>query len=130
MKPIPIRYQLEKDIESVNESSALWLKERFIEVLESDKDFTRKCDYFGYSILNLDTKIQSIDEEIKELRLMKEHLKSAKELALQVGAELFSEYGIAKLEGMGISSITLYQPLVQPKLLLPHQNTSIINLHI
>jgi len=89
MKPIPIRYQLEKDIESVNESSALWLKERFIEVLESDKDFTRK---------------------------------SAKELALEVGAELFGEYGINKLEGAGISSITVYQPLHTPKLTITVNN--------
>lgn len=48
------RYALERDIESVTSNSRSWLKERFKEVLESDKDATRKCDYLGYSILNLD----------------------------------------------------------------------------
>ena len=116
------RYQLERDIESVTTSSRYWLKERFKEVLESDKESTRKCDYLGYSILNLDAKMTMIEEEIKELRHLKEHLKSAKELALEVGAELLGEYGIAKLEGMGISSISVYQPLHTPKLIITVNN--------
>ena len=72
------RYQLERDIESVTSNSANWLKERFKEVLESDKDASRKCDYLGYSILNLDAKLSLLEEEIKELRHLKEHLGSAK----------------------------------------------------
>lgn len=120
------RYQLERDIESVTTSSRYWLKERFKEVLESDKESTRKCDYLGYSILNIDAKLTLLDEEIKELRILKEHLKSAKELALEVGAELLGEYGIAKLEGMGISSISVYQPMHQSKLTLSIINETIL----
>ena len=116
------RYQLERDIESVTTSSRYWLKERFKEVLESDKESTRKCDYLGYSILNIDAKLHLLEEEIKELRHLKEHLKSAKELALEVGAELLGEYGITKLEGMGISSISVYQPLHTPKLIITVNN--------
>lgn len=113
-----IRYQLEKDIESATISNRAWLKERFIEVLESDKEVSRKCDYFGYSILGIDARIHTIEEEISELKAIKEKLKAAKEIALEVGAELFSEYGIAKLEGAGISSISVYSPLLHPKLIL------------
>ena len=120
------RYQLERDIESVTTSSRYWLKERFKEVLESDKESTRKCDYLGYSILNIDAKLHLLEEEIKELRHLKEHLKSAKELALEVGAELLGEYGITKLEGMGISSISVYQPMHQPKLTLSIINETIL----
>lgn len=116
------RYTLERDIESATQNSRQWLKERFKEVLESDKESTRKCDYLGYSILNLDAKLTLLDEEIKELRHIKEHLKSAKEVALEVGAELLSEYGITKLEGMGISSISVYQPLHTPKLTIAVNN--------
>jgi len=116
------RYTLERDIESASESNVHWLKERFKEVLESDKDASRKCDYLGYSILGIDSKVQLLEDEIKELRFIKDKLKSAKELALEVGAELFSEYGINKLEGAGISSITLYQPLQSPKLSLTITN--------
>jgi len=113
-----IRYQLERDIESASTSNRTWLKERFIEVLESDKEVSRKCDYLGYSILGMDARIQTIEEEISELKVIKDTLKTAKELALEVGAELLSEYGIAKLEGAGISSISVYSPLLHPKLIL------------
>ena len=47
------RYALERDIESVTPNSRSWLKERFKEVLESDKDASRKCDYLGYSLSTL-----------------------------------------------------------------------------
>jgi len=113
-----IRYQLERDIESATLSSRDWLKERFKDVLESDKEVSRKCDYLGYSILGMDARIQTIEEEISELKVIKDTLKTAKELALEVGAELLSEYGIAKLEGAGISSISVYSPLLHPKLIL------------
>lgn len=116
------RYALERDIESASENNVQWLKERFKEVLESNKEPSRKCDYLGYSILGIDAKVQLLEDEIKELRFIKDKLKGAKELALEVGAELFSEYGIAKLEGAGISSITLYQPLQSPKLSLTITN--------
>ena len=116
------RYALERDIESASENNVQWLKERFKEVLESNKEPSRKCDYLGYSILGIDSKVQLLEDEIKELRFIKDKLKCAKELALEVGAELFSEYGIAKLEGAGISSITLYQPLQSPKLSLTITN--------
>ena len=116
------RYALERDIESASENNVQWLKERFKEVLESNKESTRKCDYLGYSILGIDAKVQLLEDEIKELRFIKDKLKCAKELALEIGAELFSEYGIAKLEGAGISSITLYQPLQSPKLSLTITN--------
>jgi len=49
----------------------------------------------------------SIDEELKELQSFKKQLKQAKEIALQTGAEVFTQYGIEKLDGAGISSITL-----------------------
>lgn len=119
---VPQRYQLEKDMESGTLQSRSWLKERIKEVLESTKEVSKKCDYLGYSLLSFDAKIETIDEEIKELRSIKERLRVAKEISLDVGAELFSEYGIQKLEGAGISSITLYQPPLTSKLTL-----SIIN---
>jgi len=113
-----MRYQLERDIESASVSNRTWLKERFIEVLESDKEVSRKCDYFGYSILGIDARVQSSEEEISKLKVLKDKLKTGKEIALEVGAELFSEYGIEKLEGAGISSISVYAPLLHPRLFL------------
>ena len=83
--------------------------DEFKSVLESEKDYTRKCDYIGFSIASIDSKVASINEEIQELQQLKKALKSAKDIALIIGAELFREYGIEKLEGAGISSIAITQ---------------------
>ena len=55
-----------------HDKSIEWLKEEFRAILESDKDYTRKADYIGFSVLSIDNRIQSIDEEIKELQELKE----------------------------------------------------------
>ena len=47
-----------------------------------------------------------MDEEIKELQTLKKSLKTAKEVVLETGAQIFLEYGIDKIDGAGISSIT------------------------
>ena len=101
------RYQFETTVQSATEKTIAWLKEEFKSILESDKDYTRKADYIGFSVLSIDTKIQSLDEEIKELQSLKKSLKTAKDIVLETGAQVFIEYGIDKLDGAGISSITL-----------------------
>jgi len=104
------RYRFEQVIQELKEDSSEWLIGELKAILTSNKDFTRKADYIGFSVLSIDAKVASIDEEIKELQQLKKQLKSAKELALRIGAKVFSEYGIQKLEGAGISSITLTKP--------------------
>ena len=42
-------------------------------------------------------------------------LKAAKEIALTTGAEIFKEYGIDKIEGLGISSITIGKESIKTK---------------
>jgi hypothetical protein len=101
------RYQFERDIEGANSSNADWLKQALKSILESDKHFTAKADYIGYSMLSIDEKVQSLDDQIKELQAVKKRLKEAKEIAITIGAEIFNVYGIDKLEGTGISSITV-----------------------
>ncbi len=101
------RYRFEQAVQEVKEDTTQWLKEEFIAILESNKDYTRKADYIGLSIASIDEKAASLDEEIKELQQLKLKLKLSKELALRVGAEVFTQYGIEKLEGASISSLTL-----------------------
>jgi len=100
------RYRFEQTVQSATAKTKEWLKEEFRAILESDKDYTRKCDYIGFSVLSIDKRIQSIDEELKGLQELKKKLKQAKEIVLQTGAEVFLEYGIERLDGAGISSIT------------------------
>ena len=109
------RYNFERQVEKASLESQDWLKREFRTILESDKDFTRKADYIGFSIVSIDDKIEGIDEEIKELQELKAKLKAATEIALITGAEIFAEYGINKLEGMGISSITIAKESIKTK---------------
>ena len=102
-----VRYQFEQVLQQAKPENTDWLKEEFSSILESERDHTRKADYIGFSLLSFDHSIQSIDEEIKELQQLKKRLKEARELALTTGAEVFTQYGIDKLDGAGISSITL-----------------------
>ena len=101
------RYKFEQLVQEAKDESKDWLRDEFKAILESDKDFTRKCDYIGLSIASIDDKVASLDEEIKELQEYKKRLKAAKEIVLTTGAEIFAEYGIDKLEGASISSLTL-----------------------
>jgi hypothetical protein len=101
------RYRFEQTLHNATPKTKEWLKEEFRSILESDKDYTRKADYIGFSLLSIDERVQSIDEEIKELQELKRQLKTAKEIALVTGAEIFTEYGIDKIDGAGISSITI-----------------------
>ena len=100
-------YRFEQSVQEATDASIEYLTSEFKAILESNKDFTRKCDYIGFSIASIDSKVASIDEELEELQELKNKLKLAKDIALRIGAQVFSEYGIDTLEGAGISSITL-----------------------
>lgn len=115
-----VRYRFEREIERVtdNNKAKTWLRAEYKTILESDKGFTRKTDYIGLSIISIDEKVKGIDEEIKELQELKKGLKTAKEIALEVGSEVFHEYGIEKLEGTGVSSISITEPSMTSKLKL------------
>ena len=117
-----IRYRFEQAVQEVNEETTEWLIGEFKSILTSDKDFTRKADYIGFSIASIDSKIASIDEELKELQSLKKKFKLAKDIALRIGAEVFSEYGIDKLEGAGISSVTVTKSTSKSKQTLLIQN--------
>ena len=112
------RYRFEQTVQEAKENNTQWLKDEFKAILESEKDYTRKADYIGFSINSIDNKIASIDEEISELQQLKKNLKSAKEIVLITGASIFKEYGIDKIEGAGISSITVSKPIIKHKTLI------------
>jgi len=109
------RFKFETAVQGATEKTQEWLKEEFRAILESDKDYTRKADYIGFSVLSIDQRIQSIDEELKELQTLKKSLKTAKEIVLETGAQIFLEYGIDKIDGAGISSITFTGAITQDK---------------
>jgi hypothetical protein len=104
------RYQFERTIETTKESTREYLRKEYKEIFESNKNFTRKADYIGLSLMSIDQKLEGIEEEIKELQELRKSMNEAKKIALEVGAEIMAEYGINKIEGMKISSLTITKP--------------------
>ena len=54
------RYKFEQAVQNANEKNKEWLKEEFRAILESDRDYTRKADYIGFSLLSIDQTIQRV----------------------------------------------------------------------
>jgi hypothetical protein len=111
-----VRHRFEKAVQDVTDNNRNWLLDEFKEILESNKPYQSKCDHLGYSILSIEEKIKLLDAEINELKDYKAKLKSAKDIVLQTGATAFESFGITKLEGGGISSITVTPAVKASKL--------------
>lgn len=101
------KYQLQTQMETLKPGNEQWFKDYLKEVLESDKAYFEKADYIAYSINEVQHKIDYISDEIKQLQSLKKNLTNAKEIALETTASVLAEYGIDKLEGAVISSITI-----------------------
>ena len=100
-------YRLQKEMENIKPSSTDWYKNYIREVLESKKPYHVKCDYIGLSFLELQNKIDYLSEDIKDMTALKKSLTSAKATALEATASVLAEYGIDRLDGTSISSITI-----------------------
>jgi len=100
-------YRLQTEIENINTDKTEWFKNYVRQVLESNKPYHAKADYIGLSIKELDNKIAYISDDIKELQTLKKNLTLAKTTALEATAEVLAEYGIDRLDGTAISSITI-----------------------
>lgn len=101
------KYRLQSEMEHLKEGNQDWFKDYLRSVLESDKPVYAKTDYISYSINQLSNQISYVNDEIKELQSLKKNLTDAKELAMQLTASVLHDYGIDKLEGTTVSSITI-----------------------
>ncbi len=109
-------YRLQTEIEHLSPTSQKeWFKNYLKEVLESDKPYYVKSDYIALSFLELDNKIDYLTNEIKTLTTLKKKLQQAKTLGLEIAAETLKEYGIDKMEGTAISSLTIAPPKTKTK---------------
>ena len=101
------KYRLQTEMENLKIGNENWFKDYIKQVLESDKPYYEKADYIAYSINQVQNKIDYVSNEIKELQDLKKSLATSKELAMEITASVLAEYGIDKLEGASISSITI-----------------------
>jgi hypothetical protein len=100
-------YRLQKEIQNIKPDSQEWFKSYVREVLESNKPYYAKADYLGLSIQEIQNKIDYLADDIKEMTALKKSLSKAKETALEAVASVLEEYGIDRLDGTAISSITI-----------------------
>lgn len=100
-------YRLQTEIENINADKQEWFKNYVQQVLESSKPYHAKADYIGLSINEIQNKIDYLADDIKEMSSLKKILVSAKATALEATATVLAEYGIDRLDGTAISSITI-----------------------
>ena len=101
-------YRLQTEIEHLSPSNQKeWFKNYLKDVLESDKPYYVKSDYIAISFMELDNKLTYLSDEIKSLTALKKKLTEAKTLGLEIAAQTLQSYGIEKMEGTAISSLTI-----------------------
>ena len=101
-------YRLQTEIEHLTPTSQKdWFKNYIREILESTKPFYVKCDYIGLSFQELQNKINHLSSDIKELQSLKKKLGEAKTIAQEATASVLTEYGIDRIDGTAISSLTI-----------------------
>ena len=101
-------YRLQSEIEHLTPSSKKnWFKTYVREILESNKPYHVKADYIGLSFQELQNKIDYLSEDIKELQQLKNKLSEAKTIGQEAAASVLAEYGIDRIDGTAISSLTI-----------------------
>jgi len=102
-------YRLQSEIEQLSPANQTsWFTKYIKEILEDDSPHYQKSDYIAKSFMELDKKIEYLDSEIDALKAIKNKLTQAKELGLEITAKILQEeYGIDKMEGAFISSLTI-----------------------
>ncbi len=100
-------YRLQTEMEHIKPDSQEWYKDYVRQVLESNKPYHAKADYIGLSIQEIQNKIDYLGNDIKEMTALKKTLTASKATALEATASVLEEYGIDRLDGTSISSITI-----------------------
>ena len=101
-------YRLQTEIEHLSPADQQeWFKNYIRQVLETDKPYHVKADYIGLSIKELENKIDYLSNDIKEMQNLKRSLQNAKTIAQEAIASVLMEYGIDRIDGTAISSITI-----------------------
>ena len=101
-------YRLQTEIEQLTpHSQKEWFQNYIRDILESDKPYHVKADYIGLSFKELDNKIEYLSADISELQQLKKRLSEAKVVAQEATASVLLEYGIDRIDGTAISSLTI-----------------------
>lgn len=109
--------QLELDLIALhtgNNQAKQWFYQSVINILENQKlsSFT-KADQIADAFISLDSKLEYIVEQQRLLASLKKQIEIAKELAKEEVSKALLSFGVTKLEGMKVSSITASKETVK-----------------
>ena len=109
-------YRLQTEIEHLKPTAKKdYFKNYVREILESDKPYHVKADYIGLSFQEIQNKIDYLASDIKELQQLKKTLTEAKTIAQEATASVLAEYGIDRIDGTAISSLTITPSKIKTK---------------
>lgn len=102
--------QLEQDLIALhtgNVQARDWFRQSITNILENPKLTSfYKCDAISEAFISLDVKLQYLKEQQRLLANLKKQLEIAKDLAKEEVSKALVSFGVNKLEGMKVSSIT------------------------
>ena len=115
-----VNTQLQSQMERLSKAKST---EYFIEhiraILEdTSRPYYKRADYLGLSLLELQSKIDTLTQDIQELQQLKKRLSEASEIAKEVIASIFVIHGIDRMDGNILSSLTLTPETSKTKLSL------------
>ena len=91
-----------------NTENREWFYGTVVSILEDDRlPYFSKTDRLSSALLHIETKISYIKEQTKLLQHMKQQLELSRTKAKEEVAKALTSFGIEKLEGVQVSSITI-----------------------
>jgi len=115
-----VNTRLQSQMERLSkESSPEYFMDYIRSILEdTSRPFHKRADYVGLSLLELQSKIDTLTQDIQELQKLKKRLSEASEIAKEIIAFIFENNGIDRIDGNIISSLTLTPQSSKTKLSL------------
>ena len=112
-----VNYKLQTQMENLNENSDnKYFKEYLKSILEDPNiPYFQKADYIGLCLQELNSKVEYIANDIKELQAYKKRLQTALTLAKELVADVLIQNGVDRVDGNVISSITLQSESITTK---------------
>lgn len=112
-----VNYKLQTQMENLNEKSDnKYFKEYLKSILEDpNTPYFQKADYIGLCLQEINSKVEYIANDIKELQAYKKRLQTALTLSKELVAQVLIENGVDRVDGNVISSITLLSESITTK---------------
>lgn len=112
-----VNYKLQTQMENLNENSDnKYFKEYLKSILEDpNTPYFQKADYIGLWLQEINSKVEYIANDIKELQAYKKRLQTALTLAKELVADVLIQNGVDRVDGNVISSITVQSESITTK---------------